>query len=67
MAVEVNVPDIVAPLIVGVVKVLFVKVCAPPVPTISPVTPCAEVAASCDLDSEKSRADTPCSTTAPIE
>lgn len=33
----------------------------------SPVTPCAEVAASCDLESEKSRADTPCSTVAPIE
>jgi len=46
VAVEVNVPDIVAPLMVGVVKVLFVNVCDPPVPTTSPVTPCAVVAIS---------------------
>ena len=44
VAVEVNAPLIVAPEIVGVftvgdVSVLEAKVCAPPVPTISPVTP----------------------------
>ena len=39
VAVDVKVPDIVAPLMVGVVKVLLANVCAPLVPTISPVTP----------------------------
>lgn len=73
VAVEVNVPLIVAPAIVGVLTIgevrVFgpVSVCAPPVPTTSPVTPCAEVAASWLRDSEKSRADTPCSTAAPTE
>ena len=55
------------PAIIGVVKVLDVKVCAPPVPTISPVTPCADVPASCVRKSEKSNAETPCSTVAPTE
>ena len=69
VAVEVNVPEIVAPAIVGAVVKFFapVIVCAPPVPTMSPVTPCAEVAASCERKSEKSSADTPCSTVAPTE
>ena len=39
VAVEVNAPEIVAALIIGAVSVLLAKVCAPPVPTISPVTP----------------------------
>jgi len=39
VAVEVKVPDIVAPLIVGVVKVLLANVCAPLVPTTSPDIP----------------------------
>ncbi len=72
VAVDVNVPLIVAPAIVGVltvgdVRVLETRVCAPPVPTISPVIPCALVAASCERKSVKSRADTPCSTVAPTE
>ena len=42
------------------------SVCAAPVPTTSPVTPCTDVVAtSCWRDSVKSRADTPCSTLAP--
>jgi hypothetical protein len=41
------------------------NVCAPPVPTISPVTLCALDATSCARDSVKSLADTPCSTRAP--
>jgi hypothetical protein len=40
VAVDVNAPEIVAALIIGAVSVLLAKVCAPPVPTISPVTPC---------------------------
>ena len=49
-------------------KVLVpVNVCAPPVPTTFPVTPCAVVASSCERESEKSRAETPCSTDAPTE
>jgi hypothetical protein len=41
VAVDVNEPESVPP-----EYVLDVRVCAPPVPTISPVTPCALVAAS---------------------
>jgi hypothetical protein len=72
VAVDVNVPLIVAPAMVGVltvgdVRVLEARVCAPPVPTISPVTPCADVPASCVRKSEKSKAETPCSTVAPTE
>jgi len=57
---------IVPPLIVGEVRVLLVSVCAPPVPTTSPVTLCAVLATSCARDSVKSLADTPCSTIAPM-
>lgn len=39
VAVEVKVPDMVAPFIIGVVKVFCANVCAPPVPTTSPLTP----------------------------
>jgi hypothetical protein len=41
VAVEVNVPLIVAPAIIGDAEKVFipVKVCAAPVPTMSPVTP----------------------------
>jgi len=39
VAVDVNAPEIVAALIIGAVSVLSTKVCAAPVPTISPVTP----------------------------
>ena len=72
VAVEVKVPLIVAPAIIGAlmvaeVRVLPARVCAPPVPTTSPVTPCAVVATSCERDSAKSRALTPCSTVAPTE
>ena len=39
VAVEVNAPEIVAALIIGAVRVLLASVWAPPVPTMSPVTP----------------------------
>lgn len=65
VAVDVNAPEIVAALIIGAVSVLLVKVCAPPVPTTSPVTLCAVDATSCARVSVKSLADTPCSTRAP--
>ena len=65
VAVDVNAPEIVAALIIGAVSVLDANVCAPPVPTTSPVTLCAVDATSCARDSVKSLADTPCSTRAP--
>jgi len=65
VAVDVNAPEIVAALIIGAVRVLDANVCAPPVPTTSPVTLCALDATSCARDSVKSLADTPCSTRAP--
>ena len=47
-------------------SVLLVKVCTSSLPTIALVVSLAMAAASCARDSVKSRADTPCSTAAPI-